>query len=151
MLARLCRDAEYRTTARACLRVWVHARVVMLIALVSLCSCLQACTIIARRLTKRQLAPPYTPSPLGCAAMMDCHGHLPRLAFGHLDQDACVEEGGAVDVVVTAAYEAQPCSIALERRISSALSVPGSNDQTLLPQKSQRGGAKRRLWTRRRQ
>ena len=151
MLARLCLDAEYRTTARVCLRVWEHAYVAILIALVG--SCTKACTTTIR-LSLGQTTACIATTPFlfpGGAAMMDCNAHVPRLAFGHLDQDGCIEEGGlAVDVVVTAASEDQRCSSALKERISSALSVPES-DQVLLLSNGQSLGAKRRLWSRRRQ
>ena len=53
-------------------------------------------------LIKQQLALACPPPPPGGAAMMDFNGRLPRLAFGHLDQDGCVEEGAqlTVDVAV---------------------------------------------------
>ena len=87
--------------------------------------------------------------------MMDGHGQPPRPAFGHLDQDGCVEEDAKlkVDVLVAAVSGDRLCSIALKRqelvehlkmRISAATAVPES-DQTLLLPSGQRLAAKRRL------
>ena len=87
--------------------------------------------------------------------MMDCNVQLPRLAFGHLDQDGCIEQedGLAVDVAVAAVSGEKLCDITLHERdqvqqlktrISSALRVPES-DQTLLLSNGRRLGAKRRL------
>ena len=84
---------------------------------------------------------------------MDCHEHLPRQAFGHLDQDGIEEGGLAFDVLVTAVSGDRRCRIALKEQdrvqhlktqISSAFNVPES-DQTLILPNGQRLGAKRRL------
>ena len=92
----------------------------------------------------------------GAAMMMDCNAQLPRLAFGHLDQeDGCIEQedGLAVDVAVTAVSGEKLCNIALKSRdqvqhlktrLASTLRVPES-DQTLLLSNGRRLGAKRRL------
>ena len=87
--------------------------------------------------------------------MMDCNGHLPRLAFGHLDQDGCIAEGAqlTVDVAVAAVSGNRLCIFTLKeqnrvqhlkKRISSAIQVP-ETDQTLLLSNGQHLRAKRRL------
>ena len=117
---------------------------------------MEACTITICSLLDQTTAcvtlpPSFFP---GGAALMDCHEHLPRLAFGHLEQDGCIEqELHVVDVAVTAVSGDRLCSIALDEqdrvqhlkmRISSAINVPES-DQVLLLSNGQRLGAKRRL------
>ena len=85
---------------------------------------------------------------------MDCHGDTPRFAFGHLDQDGCVEENAlTVDVVAGVSGEElcrvtltqqNPVLLDLKTQIAAALDVPVS-DQVLLLSDGQRLGAKRRL------
>ena len=86
--------------------------------------------------------------------MMDCHGHLPRLEFGHLDQDGLPEEDGlTVNVAVAAISGDQLCSLtlaekdpvqSLKTQITAALGIQES-DQTLLLPNGQRLGARRRI------
>jgi hypothetical protein len=62
----------------------------------------------------KQLASPRSPP---CGAQMDCHGEPPRVAFGHLDQDGCLEEDGfTVDVLVAVTPDVQLCSVTFAER-----------------------------------
>lgn len=142
--ARVGADAECCTSAIVCVDVWARARVL----LHGTHLCLQGVSRCARLLPHRP-DPPQPP----CGAPMDCHGQPPRVAFGHLDQDGCVEEDGlTVDVVVAAISGDQLCSVMLAERepvqhlktqISLACGVPESDQVLLL--NGRRLGAKRRL------
>ena len=113
-------------------------------------TCLHVRTMIAR-------TPLYPNSPLLSSpfrALMDCNGETPRLAFGHLDQDGCLEEDALTVDVVAGVSGDKLCSVTLteqnpvlqhlKTRIAEALEVPVS-DQVLLLANGQRLGAKRRL------
>ena len=57
-----------------------------------------------------------SPSPT-LRRQMDCHGEQPRLAFGHLDQDGCLEEDAfTVDVLVVVNPDVQLCSVTFAKR-----------------------------------
>lgn len=145
--ARVGLDAESYTNARVRLYVYACSSLLWL-------QCVRARTITICSSSDQSACVALSPSSPGGKTRMDCHGHLPRLAFGHLDQDGCLEEGGlTVDVAVNAVSGDRLFSIALKEedqvqhlktQISLACNVPES-DQTLLLSNGQRLAAKRRL------
>jgi hypothetical protein len=87
-------------------------------------------------------------------ALMDCHGEMPRFAFGHLlDEDGCQEDDALTVDVMAAASGDKLCTVTLaeqepvhhlKTRIAETLNLPES-DQILLLPNGERLGATRRL------
>ena len=87
-------------------------------------------------------------------ALMDCHGEMPRSAFGHLlDEDGCQEDDALTVDVMAAASGDKLCTVTLaerepvhtlKTRIEETLNLPES-DQILLLPNGERLGTTRRL------